>query len=239
MKIINNTGGIHIVRKYVINSAGEESIWTDTWYGRHVIGNDCKWFNESDNQPEPLPESGNKVIQQLIKMIETRMSLVDSLDDATPSDRARYDVYVDMLAALKETQTVSEITMPEIRVINHPTGNTSITTPLGEDNIVKDEKIKRLTENLTELLEVAHKQAACQICINELKNLNKSEPLGEDAIGFAEWVVSDNNPAPNKYNSDDDNNGKWCDAFSEGINRHYYKTEELYKLYRKQSKQEK
>jgi hypothetical protein len=191
MKIINNTGGIHIVRKYVINSAGEESIWTDTWYGRHVIGNDCKWFNESDNQPEPLPESGNKVIQQLIKMIETRMSLVDSLDDATPSDRARYDVYVDMLAALKETQTVSEVTMPEIRVINHPTGNTSVTTP-----------------------------------------------LGEDAIGFAEWVVSDNNPAPNKYNSDDDNNGKWCDAFSEGINRHYYTTEQMYKLY-KQSKQEK
>lgn len=73
------------------------------------------------------------------------------------------------------------------------------------------------------------------------KSLEKewAEPLGEDAIGFAEWVVSDNNPAPNKYNSDDDNNGKWCDAFSEGINRHYYKTEELYKLYRKQSKQEK
>ena len=57
------------------------------------------------------------------------------------------------------------------------------------------------------------------------------------SIGFAEWVVSDNNPAPNKYNSDDDNNGKWCDAFSEGINRHYYTTEQLYQLYRKQSKQ--
>ena len=145
-----------------------------------------EWLDESE-QSEPLPKGGgNKSIQQLIKMVETRMSLVDSLDDATPSDRARYDVYVDMLAALKETQTVSEVTMPEIRVINHPTGNTSITTP-----------------------------------------------LGEDAIGFAEWVVSDNNPAPNKYN-----NGKWCDAFSEGINRHYYTTEQMYKLY-KQSKQEK
>ena len=118
-------------------------------------------------QSEPLPDSGgNKAIQQLIKMIETRMSLVDSLDDATPSDRARYDVYVDMLAALKDASTVSE--------------------------------------------------------------------AGEDTIGFAEWVVSDNNPAPNKYNSDDDNNGKWCDAFSEGINRHYYTTEQLYKIYRKQ-----
>ena len=124
-------------------------------------------FVDVTPQSEPLPDSGgNKSIQQLIKMVETRMSLVDSLDDATPSDRARYDVYVDMLAALKDASTVSE--------------------------------------------------------------------AGEDTIGFAEWVVSDNNPAPNKYNSDDDNNGKWCDAFSEGINRHYYTTEQLYKIYRKQ-----
>lgn len=74
---------------------------------------------------------------------------------------------------------------------------------------------------------------------NQLSSIVGSiqEPLGEDAISFAEWVVSDNNAAPNKYNSDDDNNGKWCDAFSEGINRHYYTTEQLYQLYRKQSKQ--
>lgn len=71
----------------------------------------------------------------------------------------------------------------------------------------------------------------------QILQLQKQIESGEDAIGFAEWVVSDNNPAPNKYNSDDDNNGKWCDAFSEGINRHYYTTEQLYQLYRKQPKQ--
>ena len=54
-------------------------------------------FVDVTPQSEPLPDSGgNKAIQQLIKMIETRMSLVDSLDDATPSDRARYDVYVEV-----------------------------------------------------------------------------------------------------------------------------------------------
>ena len=62
-----------------------------------------------------------------------------------------------------------------------------------------------------------------------------SEPL--DAISFVEWFVSDNNPYPDKYSSDDDNDGKWHDSFSEGINRHYYTTEQLYQLYRKQSKQ--
>ena len=43
--------------------------------------------------------------------------------------------------------------------------------------------------------------------------------------------MSDDNSYNKKYYSDDDNNGKWYDEFSEGINRHYKTTKELYNIY--------
>ena len=57
MKICDYAGNVHIVRKYVISNDGEESVWSNTWYGRHVIGNDCKWVIESKPQSESLPDS--------------------------------------------------------------------------------------------------------------------------------------------------------------------------------------
>jgi hypothetical protein len=41
-RVITKTGEVHEVHKY-INNDGEESIWCDEWYGRHVIGQDCEW----------------------------------------------------------------------------------------------------------------------------------------------------------------------------------------------------
>ena len=35
------------VRKYIIDSNGEESIWSNEWYGRHVIGLHCEWIDGS------------------------------------------------------------------------------------------------------------------------------------------------------------------------------------------------
>lgn len=75
------------------------------------------------------------------------------------------------------------------------------------------------------------------ICFDQMRDrLAAASTISEpkDAISFVEWFASDNNPYPDKYSSDDDNDGKWHDAFSEGINRHYYTTEQLYKIYRKQ-----
>jgi hypothetical protein len=40
------------VRKYIIDSNGEESIWSDEWYGRHVIGLHCEWIDGSKIQLE-------------------------------------------------------------------------------------------------------------------------------------------------------------------------------------------
>ena len=45
MKVVDKSGVTHIVRKYVIDDNGVESVWCNTWYGRHVIGQDCKLFN--------------------------------------------------------------------------------------------------------------------------------------------------------------------------------------------------
>lgn len=46
MKIIDKqTGTIHEVRKYVIDDNRSESVWCSTWYGRHVIGQDCEFLS--------------------------------------------------------------------------------------------------------------------------------------------------------------------------------------------------
>lgn len=49
--------------------------------------------------------------------------------------------------------------------------------------------------------------------------------------GFALWFVSDENPYQTEYHSDDDNDGKYYDYFSEGINRHYYTMNQLIEKY--------
>lgn len=38
------------VRKYIIDNEGEEYIWSDDWYGKHVIGKDCEWESQPDRE---------------------------------------------------------------------------------------------------------------------------------------------------------------------------------------------
>jgi len=38
-----DTGEIIVVRKYIIDDNGIEYIWSNDWYGKHVIGYDCEW----------------------------------------------------------------------------------------------------------------------------------------------------------------------------------------------------
>jgi len=41
------------VRKYICSE--EESIWSNQWYGRHVIGKDCDWITiDSPIHQSPL-----------------------------------------------------------------------------------------------------------------------------------------------------------------------------------------
>jgi len=43
MKILNKSdGSVHVVRKYIEDNEGIISIWSNTWYGRHVVGQDCE-----------------------------------------------------------------------------------------------------------------------------------------------------------------------------------------------------
>lgn len=38
----------HAVRKYINDTtSGCESVWCDTWYGRHIIGKHCEFINEN------------------------------------------------------------------------------------------------------------------------------------------------------------------------------------------------
>lgn len=55
VKQINN-GEIHEVRKYLIEDGGRENIWCNTWYGHHIIGQDCEWYiaPPTTEQTEPL-----------------------------------------------------------------------------------------------------------------------------------------------------------------------------------------
>lgn len=41
IRLSDNT--VHTVKKYILDSDKEQNIWCDSWYGRHVIGQDCKW----------------------------------------------------------------------------------------------------------------------------------------------------------------------------------------------------
>lgn len=44
-----DTGEIIQVRKYIIEpDSKNESIWSNEWYGRHVIGMDCEWYKLND-----------------------------------------------------------------------------------------------------------------------------------------------------------------------------------------------
>lgn len=49
-KIITKAGEVHDVHKYINDSEGRENIWCDTWYGHHIIGQDCEWLDESPSK---------------------------------------------------------------------------------------------------------------------------------------------------------------------------------------------
>ena len=68
----------HRVNKYVFNG-DEESIWCNTWYGRHIIGQDCKFI-----QPELICSCGK------IKASQVASSCFDCFANEIPKNRPRY-----------------------------------------------------------------------------------------------------------------------------------------------------
>jgi hypothetical protein len=61
MNIKSKDGNIYKVRKYIISNDGEESVWCDDWYGRHVICNDCNW-EDSEIESLKAENEGHKEI---------------------------------------------------------------------------------------------------------------------------------------------------------------------------------
>lgn len=64
-KIITKSGDIHDVHKYINDNEGRENIWCNTWYGHHIIGQDCEWYEEAAQgavcvkASERVPVNGN------------------------------------------------------------------------------------------------------------------------------------------------------------------------------------
>jgi len=47
-------GEIFKVRKYVKAEMPdlEEHVWSNDWYGHHIIGSDCEWANDSTSEKD-------------------------------------------------------------------------------------------------------------------------------------------------------------------------------------------
>lgn len=42
------TGQVHEIIKFLSSTTGDQCVWSQTWPGRHIIGQDCDWVKVSD-----------------------------------------------------------------------------------------------------------------------------------------------------------------------------------------------
>lgn len=55
LKVFTATGDVHAVSKVIVDNEGVVHIWCNTWYGHHVIGQDCEWVQHA-NEAQDLKE---------------------------------------------------------------------------------------------------------------------------------------------------------------------------------------
>lgn len=68
MKIKANTGEVHEVQKYINGNDGLEHIWCNTWYGHHIIGQDCELYTD----PAPFENALKQEPVQAVMMVIMR-----------------------------------------------------------------------------------------------------------------------------------------------------------------------
>ena len=74
-----DTGEIVQVKKYVIDlQHNEESIWSNDWYGRHVIGSHCEWCESK----ETSDEIGNCIKPDVTTMLPRESDMENKISDA-------------------------------------------------------------------------------------------------------------------------------------------------------------
>jgi len=54
IKVITKDDIVHDVWKYIMSGDGEANVWCHTWEGRHVIGNDCEFYNSALSKAEAI-----------------------------------------------------------------------------------------------------------------------------------------------------------------------------------------
>jgi hypothetical protein len=71
MNVLNfKTGDLHEVIKYVKSqSDGEESVWCNGWYGRHIIGKDCAFIKSYQLNTTKPTLKNELVIPEVIKSV--------------------------------------------------------------------------------------------------------------------------------------------------------------------------
>src|ERR1700749_3661990 len=51
-RVIDKSGKVFEVHKYIKDAEGVEHIWCNEWYGHHGIGHDCEWVDKFPSQTE-------------------------------------------------------------------------------------------------------------------------------------------------------------------------------------------
>lgn len=47
LKVFTPSGDVHNVAKLIVDNEGIVHVWSNTWYGHHVIGQDCEWVEHA------------------------------------------------------------------------------------------------------------------------------------------------------------------------------------------------
>lgn len=69
-------GKIFSIRKYIIDSDNKENVWSNEWYGHHVIGVDCEWCSQFQKENALLnkkDEEEQKCIKVLSNFVQNEI----------------------------------------------------------------------------------------------------------------------------------------------------------------------
>lgn len=76
------------VHKYILGNEGQESIWSNDWYGRHVIGQDCIWDLAYDKIDKTLDKMISKTDELINKFNESNKEIL-------PEPKIRWNIIED------------------------------------------------------------------------------------------------------------------------------------------------
>jgi|SRR5665647_53654 len=121
MKIVNKIdGSIHIVRKYIEDNEGIVSIWSNTWYGRHVVGKDCELIAITNSYTKEQRDSyAEEQADFTYRLFIKPLSILNQLTKAWQKETKQPHTLPDMTEfcswiVKKMTETPKTVNTPEL-----------------------------------------------------------------------------------------------------------------------------